>query len=90
MSRGAVFATLTSLILISGCQSTEPPQPQTKVVTVERTTTIIQPAPEPASPDALNVIRVENGQGCPDRDPATYGVFLSSERVENGLLCYYN
>jgi hypothetical protein len=90
MFRGGSLAILSSLTLISGCQSTEPTQPETKVVTVERTTTIIQTAPEPVAPEALNVIRVDNGQGCPDRDPATYGVFLSSERVENGLLCYYN
>lgn len=38
----------------------------------------------------LSVLQVKTGQGCPSRDPNSYGVFLKSERVQDGLLCYYD
>lgn len=41
-------------------------------------------------PKTLSVLQVTTGQGCPSRDPNTYGVFLKSEKVEDGLLCYYD
>jgi len=42
------------------------------------------------APKTLSVLQVPAGQGCPSRDPNSYGVFLKSERVQDGLLCYYD
>ena len=45
---------------------------------------------QPPQPKTLSVIKVVDGSGCPERDPATYGVFLRSESSDRALLCYYN
>lgn len=40
--------------------------------------------------ETLSVMKITDGTGCPERDPATYGVFLRSESGEGAILCYYD
>jgi len=98
----AVFATA----LLAGCQSVPEKEETVETVEttvyIERqltgaaddsTVTVVkeQKKVTPVTPPkTLSVLQVPAGQGCPSRDPNSYGVFLKSERVQDGLLCYYD
>ena len=80
--------------LLSGCQQTTSTAvvpndtvAKPKIIRVERTINVVRPE-EPT--EALSVLRIVDGTGCPNRDPATYGVFLRSERDGTAIICYYN
>ena len=57
-----------------------------QVIVVEEKKRSAPPQPQ----KTLSILKVTTGQGCPSRDPNTYGVFLKSEKAEDGLLCYYD
>lgn len=50
---------------------------------------VVAPKTKPAQ-QALSVLRIVDGNGCPDRDPNSFGVFLKSERQGQVLICYYD
>jgi hypothetical protein len=50
---------------------------------------VVAPKTKPAS-QTLSVLRIVDGDGCPDRDPKSFGVFLKSERQAEVLICYYD
>lgn len=92
---------LGAVLALAACQTTTEPKTQvapdatTVIENSERTTinnnetrTVV--VPQPTQPDTLSVIKVTDGSGCPERDPASYGVFLRSESSDGALLCYYD
>lgn len=83
--RGLLLAFATAVI--SGCQATTQSAPEPTVIVFEGPT-VVSPEVEPI--EALSILRVADGSGCPSRDAATYGVFLKSERVGAEIICYYN
>lgn len=64
----------------------ERPTTDSKVIVVKEQ----KSAGSPNKQKTLSVLTVTDNKGCPTRDPSSYGVFLKSERVENGILCYYD
>ena len=82
---------LILLCSISGC--VEPAvenRVQVNVVNQPASQATSQGAKQPVSIQALSVLRVTDGLGCPARDPSSFGVFLQSERQGNVLVCYYD
>ena len=97
-----ILSILGATIFVAGCQTA--PQQQETVETVETTVYVERQSQQPQvvvvqekktvtpvqPPQTLSILQVTDGQGCPRRDPSTYGVFLRSERNDKGLLCYYD
>ena len=91
----------SSVLLLSACQTTTGPQAasapsastvienseQTTINNTEVRTVVVSSKPQP---ETLSVLKITDGSGCPDRDPATYGVFLRSKPSDGALLCYYD
>lgn len=92
--------------VLAGCQTAPPQKETVETtVYIERQLPTNKPSKDPnvtvvkekkkkvapvRPPQTLSVLQVMTGQGCPSRDPNTYGVFLKSERIKGGLLCYYD
>jgi hypothetical protein len=93
MSLVKIFAVNRVLVVacataaLSGCQATTQSAPEPTVIVFEGPTVV---SPEVKPVEALSILRVADGSGCPNRDPATYGVFLKSERDGAQIICYYN
>lgn len=97
-----IISIIATSVFVVGCQSV--PQEQKTVETVETTVYVERQSPDPkvvvikeekivtpAKPQkTLSVLQISDGKGCPSRDPNSYGVFLKSERAQNGLFCYYD
>lgn len=83
--RGLLLACATAAV--SGCQATSQSSPEPTVIVFEGPTVV---SPEVKPVEALSILRVADGSGCPNRDPATYGVLAKTERDGVQIVCYYN
>ena len=82
--RGLLLACATAAL--SGCQATSQSSPEPTVIVVRPK--VVSPEVKPV--EALSILRVADGSGCPSRDPATYGVLAKTERDGVQIICYYN